>query len=211
MPIIYRITWLLLQPIVKIFFGLSVRGLEHLPNSGAVVIACNHASFLDPPLIALAMPRQIVFLARKTLFRNKLFGGFIKYYGAYPVSRNDAKGMLTALRLLRGERPLLLFPEGTRTMDGKLQPVKTGTAWLAVHANCLIVPIWIDGSYQSFPKGNKFPKPAKISVEIGKPINPLEINGNNDDEVIINTTKELQEVMSRFEQKMINQRNESTY
>lgn len=210
MPFIYRITWLLLQPIVKIFFRLSVRGLEHLPKSGAVVIACNHASFLDPPLIALAMPRQIFFLARKTLFKNKLFGGFIKYYGAYPVSRSDARGMLTALRLLKDDKPLLLFPEGTRTLDGKLQPIKTGTAWLAVHGNCQILPIWIEGSYQSFPKGNKYPKPAKITVEIGTLINPKDIIGNNEDEIILNTTKELQNVMSHFEQKMIDQRNEST-
>jgi 1-acyl-sn-glycerol-3-phosphate acyltransferase len=196
--------------LAKIFFGFSVKGVENFPKTGSIVIACNHASYLDPPLVALAMPRKIYSLARKTLFKNAWFAAFITYYGACPVSHNNAKGMLTALRLLREDKPLLLFPEGTRTVDGKLQPIKSGAAWLAVHGKCSIIPVWIAGTYEAYPKGGKFPKMAKITIDIGKPFNPTDMGGMNEEETIILTTQELQNRMNQFEQKMIEQRNIST-
>lgn len=210
MPLFYRISWLIIMPIAKLFFGFSVKGVENFPKSGAVVVASNHASYLDPVIVGLALPRQIFYLARKSLFKNPWFAALIKYYGAYPLSRSDAKGMLTALRLLKESKPLLVFPEGTRTLDGKLQPVKTGAAWLAFHGKCPIVPVWIEGSFESYPKGRKFPKTAKITVAIGKPINPIEIGGKDDEENITLATNDLQDSLAQFEQNFTEQKNLST-
>lgn len=209
MPFVYRLCWLILQPLVKLFFRFSVTGLEHLPKSGAVVIACNHASYLDPPLVALALTRQTYFLARQSLFRNRLFGGFIRYFGAYPVSRSDARGMLTALRILKEAKPLLVFPEGTRTLDGKLQTIKTGAAWLAVHSQCSIVPVWIQGSYKALPKGSSLPKPAKITVVIGEPINPNQDETLDKEQRISAATQTLQLVFSTMENHFLSLENKS--
>lgn len=209
MPLVYRICWLILQPLVKIFFRFSVTGLEHFPKTGAVVIACNHASYLDPPLVALALPRQIFFLARKSLFHNWLFGSLIHYFGAYPVSRSDAKGMLTALRILKEEKPLLVFPEGTRTMDGKLQVVKSGAAWLAVHTQCKIIPVWIQGSYQALPKGGSLPKPSKVCVVIGEPIDPNQAETIKKEAQIEAATKSLQSALSTMEKQFLLLQNKS--
>ncbi len=193
----------MLQPVAKLLFGFTVTGFQNLPPKGAVVIACNHCSYLDPPLVAISVRRQICFLARASLFRNRLFGALIKSFGARPVSRSDAGGMKSALRLLREQNALLLFPEGTRSLDGKLQPIKSGTAWLAIYGRCPIVPVWIDGSYRALPKGGSVPKFKKIRVEIGEMIDPLEIEAVDRDALIAAVTERLSSRLQEMEQRYL--------
>ncbi|MGE3953663.1 MAG: lysophospholipid acyltransferase family protein [Parachlamydiales bacterium] len=173
MTLFYRTIRLLTLSLFKLFYRLKVVGAEKLPK-GAAILAANHASHLDPPLIGVASPEPIHFLARETLFRPPL-SFLINRLNAHPVARGEADiaSLKTILRLLSEGKKTVIFPEGTRTLDGNLQEMKKGVAMLAMKANCPIVPIYIDGTYAAWPKGQKRPNfKGKITVYFGEPLYP---------------------------------------
>jgi 1-acyl-sn-glycerol-3-phosphate acyltransferase len=131
-------------------------------------------------VIALALPRQITFLAKEELFSVPLMGRWIRWLGAHPVDRNrgDVKALRVAMRLLGEGKALLVFPEGTRSKDGALQPLEQGIAWLSLKASVPIVPLYIDGSYQSMPLGSLFPRPTPIRLLLGEPLIPQDFTRN---------------------------------
>lgn len=132
------------------FFGFEVSGTEHLP-SGGCIIAANHASYLDPPILGAAtpMPRQVRFMAKSELFQVPLLGPLITRLGAFPVVRGtpDRKAIRQAVDLLRQGWTLGIFPEGTRSKDGGLGDPEPGLALIATHAGVPVVPMAIQGTY----------------------------------------------------------------
>lgn len=172
----YKVQWHLLRPIVRSYFRLSAQGCEHIPPSGPLLLAANHCSYLDPPLIALGLPRQITFLAKAELFSVPIFSQLIRWNGAFPVARGqgDMKALRQALRLLQEEKALLVFPEGTRSPDGRLQPLESGVSWLAIKSGAPVVPLYIGGTYEAFSREAKWPRPSKVHITVGPLLHPAE-------------------------------------
>jgi 1-acyl-sn-glycerol-3-phosphate acyltransferase len=153
-----------------------VHDVENVPAHGGALLAANHASFLDPPLVGIGVPRQLHYMARKSLFRIPLFGGAIRAVKAVPVKRGaaDLGSIRACIRVLRSGGALVVFPEGTRTYDGAMQPFKAGFAMMAARAGVPIVPVAIRGSYEVWPRGRALPRPGHLRVAYGAPIDPPE-------------------------------------
>jgi 1-acyl-sn-glycerol-3-phosphate acyltransferase len=170
----YGVTRLFFAVFFAVYNRLSTRWTEPLPSGGKVIVAANHCSNLDPILVGVAFPRRLRYFAKEELFRPFLFGGIIRLLGAVPVSRADnasAAGALKGfLRLLEAGHDVLIFPEGSRSPDGKLQPLEGGVGLIAVHAKTDILPVFVSGSYEAMPPGAALVKPRKIKVTFGRRI-----------------------------------------
>ncbi|HLY09977.1 MAG TPA: lysophospholipid acyltransferase family protein [Planctomycetota bacterium] len=166
----------------NLFWKFRVFGLENLPKEGGMLLASNHQSVLDPVLVAMVLPKEMHFMARRTLFRNPIFRAIIVSYNAFAIERDsaDVKGVKEAIRRLESGAILLVFPEGTRTGDGSIGRMKPGIGMLAERAAVPIVPVLIDGAYGVLPKGARFPRFGRISIVFGKPLPP------SDDTIAVN-------------------------
>jgi cytidylate kinase len=155
--------------IARTMFRLESRGRENVPATGAVLLAANHSSVLDPPLIGSATDRQLSFLAKAELFDLPLFGGLIRRVNARPIRREgaDPSALRTAMRVLEDGGALLIFPEGTRGDEGIIRSAKAGAGMLAVLSGAAVVPVFIKGSGRAWPRGRKLPRPAKVTVTFG--------------------------------------------
>ena len=139
-----------------------------------MLIASNHQSFLDPVLIGVAIPRPTTFMARSTLFRFAPFGRLLRSVKAFPVKRGraDLGAVREAISRLRAGWALLVFPEGTRTRDGRIQPLRAGFDMLSRRAGVPVVPAVVEGAYEAWPRQNLLPRPCAICVAFGRPIWP---------------------------------------
>ena len=155
--------------IARTMFRLESRGRENVPATGAVLLAANHSSVLDPPLIGSATDRQLSFLAKAELFDLPLFGGLIRRVNARPIRREgaDPSALRTAMRVLEDGGALLIFPEGTRGDEGIIRSAKTGAGMLAVLSGAAVVPVFIKGSGRAWPRGRKLPRPVRVTVTFG--------------------------------------------
>ncbi|MDQ7779748.1 MAG: lysophospholipid acyltransferase family protein [Planctomycetota bacterium] len=153
-------------------FRLRSRGPGNVPRTGGVLLAVNHQSYLDPLLVAACVDRAVYFMARKSLFKNFMFGALIRFLGAFPVERDqaDTRSVRLAIDLLRGGNVVLVFPEGTRTRDGRIGAMKKGIGMLARKSGAAIVPTLLDGAFEAWPRTAALPAPVPISVGFGKPI-----------------------------------------
>ena len=168
--------------IVKNFFKFlliiynrcSAKWLEKLPDNEKFIVACNHASNLDPLIVGCFFPRMLRYLAKEELFEGWFLGTCIRALGAVPVSRTtnaSAAGALKGfMKLYQEGSDVLIFPEGGRTLDGKLQPLEAGVALIAAHEHAPILPVFIHGSFKAMPPGSAFVKPTKLRVTFGKPL-----------------------------------------
>jgi 1-acyl-sn-glycerol-3-phosphate acyltransferase len=164
---------ILALPIFKILFAIEYHGVENVPASGAVILAGNHPSYLDPILVALPIRRVIRYMAWDALFKVPLLGWLITSLGAFPVDIRRGKGEAAfreACKVLERGDALGIFPEGQRSEQGPMGELRTGTARLAVETGATILPITIGGASRAWPKWKLLPKPAKIIVRYHKPI-----------------------------------------
>jgi 1-acyl-sn-glycerol-3-phosphate acyltransferase len=161
------------RPLLRVLFSIEYHGLENIPDTGAVIIAGNHPSYLDPALIAFPVKRVIKFMAWDALFRIPLLGSLIKALGAFPVDIRRGKGEAAyreACRVLESGYALGIFPEGQRSERGPMGELRTGVARLAIETGAAIVPVTIGGASRAWPKYKLAPKPAKIIVRYHEPI-----------------------------------------
>lgn len=144
-------------------FRIRRRGAENVPKEGGVILAFNHRSNWDPVIAALAAKRHLCFMAKEELFKNPVFGGLIKKFGAFPVRRgkNDIGAIKTAMKILGGGNVMLMFPEGHRIKDGRIVKAKPGVALIAQMAKVPVVPVCISGNYSWM---------SKVTVSFGEPI-----------------------------------------
>jgi 1-acyl-sn-glycerol-3-phosphate acyltransferase len=152
------------------FYGLRVSGRRALPRRGGFVLASNHQSFLDPMVLGVASPRPLAFLARESLFQHPLFGLIIRKLNAIPVATDSLSpdALRRAVQVLKRGWPLVVFPEGTRSPDGRLHPLRRGVALLAVRAGVPVIPVRIFGAYAAWPRHRKFPRSrGRIAVAFG--------------------------------------------
>ncbi|HOP76126.1 MAG TPA: lysophospholipid acyltransferase family protein [Thermogutta sp.] len=186
----YEFSRVWVRLVARVFFRIRYSGVENIPRTGPVLLVSNHQSHLDPPLIGAGVPRTVSYLARKTLFTNKFFSRLITSYGAIPLDlENPLSGLKEALRRLRCGDAVLIFPEGTRSPDGEIHPFRKGFRVLAVRSQAIIVPLAIEGAYQSWPRSRKFPRPGRIRVHFGRAIGPQDYE-NLDEEAFIRMVEE---------------------
>jgi 1-acyl-sn-glycerol-3-phosphate acyltransferase len=161
------------RPLFRLLFSVEYHGLDNIPREGAIILAGNHPSYLDPVLVGLPVDRMIYFMAWDALFKVPGLGWFIRKLGAFPVDIRKGKGesaYLQAIAVLERGDALGIFPEGQRSEQGPMGELKTGVARMAIETGALIVPITIGGAYRAWPKWKLIPKPAKIIVRYHKPI-----------------------------------------
>jgi 1-acyl-sn-glycerol-3-phosphate acyltransferase len=172
----YAICRLLSQMVFIFLFRGRVFGTRRVPRRGGVLLVSNHQSFLDPVLATFALPRECNYMARATLFESKWLGPIIWRLNAFPVKRGtaDMGAIKETLRRLKLGKVVLTFPEGTRTVDGSIGPMRAGVVLLARKARVPIVPTLILGAFESWPRTAKLPKPRPILVAYGEPISPHE-------------------------------------
>ncbi len=154
------------------YFRWQVFNAERVPLKGGVIIASNHASFLDPPLVGSALSRDINYLARESLFRYPGIGALLRSWNAVPVDRDGggAKGLKIILNRLLDGNGIILFPEGTRTKDGKLQPARSGIGLIVIKSEAVVVPVRTFGTFECYNRKWKFHLPKRLAVKYGQPM-----------------------------------------
>jgi len=156
-------------------FGLRAKNSKNMPATGPVLVVANHQSHLDPPAIGIILPRHLTYLARASLFKNPLFGAFIRGLSSVPLKegKGDAAAIRTAIEQLGMGRAILIFPEGSRTLDGEMTPFKRGVWLLLSRAKCPVLPVGIDGAFEAWPRGTSLPRlfrGNRVAIEVGEPI-----------------------------------------
>jgi len=172
--ILYIIGWSLCKLYLKLYHRCSVYNRNRIPkNRKGMLIAANHASFIDPPAVGTSFFFPIWFLARSTLFDSKFFGWLIGQVNAVPISRErlDLKTIRAVKKLCEEGKSVLIFPEGTRSKDGNLQKGLAGIGFFVDKIGADVLPVYVDNSFNAFSKNSKWPKPVKVRVNIGEPIN----------------------------------------
>jgi 1-acyl-sn-glycerol-3-phosphate acyltransferase len=156
----------------RVFFRLRVLHRERMINHGPVILASNHESYLDPPLVGSVADRAIFFLARKTLLDGRFFGWLLPKLNVIPVDQegNDRSALKALIRILRAGEGTLVFPEGERTKDGRLQPALPGLGFVIAKTLAPVVPMRIFGARQAWPRGSTRVRPGRITVVVGEPI-----------------------------------------
>lgn len=166
--------WSLCYVWFLVFYRFRIWGARNIPGEGAVMLVSNHQSFFDPIIVGLGSShRQFYALARATLFDNPVFAWHIRSLNAIPVNQDsaDTKAMRACIDVLKKHHALLIFPEGSRTLDGAVQRFEPGTMLIIKRARPMIVPVALDGAYEVYPRGAKWPKlVGRIGVMYGEPI-----------------------------------------
>jgi 1-acyl-sn-glycerol-3-phosphate acyltransferase len=172
---VYGVCHYLLRVVYDLAFRGEVIGLEHLPTHGGFLLAANHASFIDPPLIGCQVDRQIAYFARKTLWKRGFASWWLEAVGTIPVDRDggqDISAIKRVLKALKEERGLILFPEGTRTPDGQFQAAKPGVGFIACKTQVPVVPVRIIGSFEAWGKGASLKLGTPVSIVFGQALPP---------------------------------------
>jgi 1-acyl-sn-glycerol-3-phosphate acyltransferase len=168
---LYRIGYTLCNLVGKVAFDFKVYGRENLIEEGAAILASNHQSYLDPPCIGMACRNDIYYLARNTLYQRPLIGPLLKRLNTVPVDRDrgDVSSIKAIIRLLRSGHRVIIFPEGTRSSDGKLQPARAGLGMIIAKTLAPVVPVRVFGSFEALPRVGGL-KLRPVSVVVGKPM-----------------------------------------
>ena len=166
-----------LQLFWVLFYSARRSGFENIPTEGAVLLVSNHQSHFDPPLIGSCCPRRVSYLARATLFKFKPLGWLIGSLGAFPIDREGSGigGIKETLRWLKQGQVVLMFPEGTRSYDGRVAPFRPGFASLVYRSQVTIVPVGVAGAHEAWPRSKRCPGRGKLHVHFGSPLSPDEV------------------------------------
>jgi 1-acyl-sn-glycerol-3-phosphate acyltransferase len=177
MNLVYGISHAILDSAYQACFRGEIAGLENVPRRGAFIVASNHASFLDPPIVGLYLPRQVRFFARQTLWRQGFASWWLDSVGCIPVDRdggNDLGALKRVLGALKDGSVVILFPEGTRSPDGNLQKPKPGVGFIACHAQVPVVPARIFGSSDALGKSGGLRPGTPVAVTYGRALLPAD-------------------------------------
>jgi 1-acyl-sn-glycerol-3-phosphate acyltransferase len=180
--------------VAKLLFNFRSFGREYMPANGPVLVVSNHQSHLDPPLVGLACSRQLKYLARHGLFFWP-FSWLIRSLGAVRLDKKagGVGGIKATLKLLRENEAVLVFPEGTRTLDGSLSPFMAGFCAIARRSGAPILPVAIEGAFAALPRGSNTPRPSEITVVIGPPIKADHYARLSDQQLVELTTSRVED------------------
>ena len=184
---LYTLTRNVVRPVARLVYRPDIQGTENIPPTGPVLLASNHLSFVDSLVIPLASPRKVVFLAKSEYFtgrgvRGALMRWIFTAVGSVPIQRGTAgaaqEALDSALEILKDGLAFGIYPEGTRSRDGRLYRGRTGVAWLALTAGCPVVPVALSGTQDIQPVGTRVPRIRKITVRFGKPLDFSHLQGD---------------------------------
>lgn len=169
---IYSIGWILSFLISRLYIGVKIFGIENVPKKGAFIFASNHASNADPFILGTSFYRPLEYLAKEELFRHPFSRWVFTGFHAHPVRRGngDYRALKETFRILNSGKPLLVFPEGTRSKNGLLQPGKPGIGFMVYKSNVPVVPVYIEGSREAMPEGIDTLKRSPVRIYIGAPM-----------------------------------------
>ena len=174
-----RLLWIFARSLIRVTcllaFRVRVFGQHNVPRAGGVLVVSNHQSFLDPPLVGIGLHRSVAYMARRTLFRNRAFGWLLTKLNSFPVTRGgqDVDAMREAVARLKAGWCMMVFPEGTRSSDGRMGALKSGVYAMAERAGVPVIPAAVEGAFEAWPR-NGWPKPHPIQVQYGRPIRVTE-------------------------------------
>jgi 1-acyl-sn-glycerol-3-phosphate acyltransferase len=176
--LLYWFMSVVVRRLLRVIFRPVVTGLENVPDEGPIILASNHLSFVDSVLIPLVVPRRVTFLAKAEYFEaaglGKVLGAFLSAMGHIPVPRTEQRAAVAALdialKTLDEGNAFAIYPEGTRSEDGRLYRGHTGVGWLALNARANIVPVAVRDTERIMPVGAKLPRIIRPSVTFGTPI-----------------------------------------
>jgi 1-acyl-sn-glycerol-3-phosphate acyltransferase len=168
----YWLGYNLTRLLARLFFQFRILHRERMIQSGPVILAMNHQSFLDPPLAGTACDRAIYFLARRSLLDSPVFGWLLPKLNVIPVNQKgiDRNALKVLIRIIREGNCALVFPEGSRTPDGKLQPAQAGVGLVIAKTLAPVVPLRIFGAFDAWPIGGRIRLFRRITVVVGEPI-----------------------------------------
>jgi len=168
--VVYGILWILARVVSRVVLSYRTRGVENVPATGGVLLAANHASYADIPLLGCGVRRRLFYLGRANLFPWPLAGRILRSLGWIPLrtERWDRKAFGSAVELLKAGKAVVIFPEGTRTLDGALQPGKPGIGRLVAQAQCSVVPVYLRGTFQVLPTGASWLRRHPVEVSFGE-------------------------------------------
>ena len=172
MGLVYDITYYLSRAVGHCCFDFRVINRNAIPAEGPVLLAMNHQSFLDPPLGGIACDREIHYLARKSLFDAPVVGSFLPHLNVIPYDQGggDMSAIKAVIRVLKAGHATIIFPEGTRSRDGRLQPAQPGTGMIVAKTLAPVVPMRIFGAFEAFPRGSLKVRFVPITLVVGEPI-----------------------------------------
>jgi 1-acyl-sn-glycerol-3-phosphate acyltransferase len=190
--------------------SFRTQGKRFVPLHGPVLVVANHQSMLDPVLVGLSAPRGLTYLARKTLFKNRLVGWVIRTLQAFPVDQEGVakEGMKAVLKGLAQGRAVVVFPEGSRSEDGAIGPFMRGIALLVERSQAPVVPVGIAGAFAALPRGQRLPRfspmflpaqPGAIAVCVGRPIPHQELANLSREQLLDRLRQEITTVQARAE------------
>lgn len=178
--IFYRMVWLFVVGVARLFFRVQVHGKEHVPDHGAFIVSPIHRSNLDTPLIAnITRKRRLRYMGKESLWKTRFGAWFFTTAGGFPVDRAtaDRDALRACLEVAERGEPLVMFPEGTRQFGPVVQEFFDGAAFIQSRTGVPIVPVGIGGSETAMPKGAKFIKPHRVRLVIGPPLLATEAEG----------------------------------
>ncbi|MBV9093278.1 MAG: 1-acyl-sn-glycerol-3-phosphate acyltransferase [Streptosporangiaceae bacterium] len=167
--------FVLLGPALRLLFRPKVSGLENIPHEGGAIVAANHVSFLDPLLLPLVIPRRrVMFLTKVKYIDKPVLRWFLAGAGVIPVATDDPRAVsdaiTAAVEAVRSGRLVGIFPEGTRSPDGRLHRGKTGVARIALDSGAPVIPAGIIGTDLAFPRGARLPRARSVRIAFGPPL-----------------------------------------
>ena len=168
----YRLGWWFFRGVFATYFRWRVFHPERVPLTGPVILASNHASFLDPPLVGSPLRRMVNYLARDTLFDLPVVGTLLRSWQVVPVDREGggAAGLKGILDRLLAGGAILLFPEGTRTSDGRLQKARSGVGLVVIKSRAPVVPVRVFGTFEAMRRRQHVPWPHRVAIKYGPPL-----------------------------------------
>jgi 1-acyl-sn-glycerol-3-phosphate acyltransferase len=182
----YQVSRLVAGPFLRLLARPSVIGAEHIPPSGAAILASNHLSVIDSVYLPLMIDRPVSFAAKSEYFtgtglRDRLVGAYLRSINQLPTDRAGGQAAMAmleaALGLLSAGQLFGIYPEGTRSPDGRLYRGRTGVGFLALHSGAPVVPVAMVGTDHMLPPGRRIPRPGKIEIRIGEPLEFAEFRG----------------------------------
>lgn len=177
---------LVIAAICKAGFRFRIEGREHEPAAGPFIAAGNHASALDPPLVGMALHRRASYMGKAELFAVPVLGPWLRSVGVFPVRRGepDRQAIRRSLEVLAEGGVLVMFPEGTRSPDGRLRPAEPGAAMIALRSGARVLPVAVVNSHRILPKTSRWPRFERVIIRIGPPLTVPRVEGRLDHQLL---------------------------
>lgn len=192
----YWVARIICQVLTLLFFRYRVYGRQHIPAEGPFIVVGNHQSFLDPVFMGIGATRRMLFMARDSLFRSRVFGFLIRSTNAIPLARDkaDIGAIKLVLAKLKEGEGVCLYPEGTRSTDGKITAFKPGFGLLCRRSKAPVVPALVDGAFECWPRHRKLFSPGPVVVWFGKPLPPEQIRQMSNEQLADWLTRTLRQM-----------------